>query len=367
MKIISFDVGIKNMAYCVFTKKGEHIDDFIGAVADIKSSNSECHRPELFDILDWNVVNLIEEPIINIQKTCEMALKNKKGSHICGKKAKYEIFLEGSPEKRDVERTEFYELRSQNSEIFMSATAPIKSSSLKNEINSPEKYSRCFCEKHAKMTEYIIPTKQHTITFLKKQKLGELQIIAQTHKIPDTNLTDKRQVLLEKIQKYYERMCLMTINTPKKRADEYSLIYIGQRIKKLFDEIPSMNGVTHVLIENQISIVASRMSIIQGLLTQYFIMRHEELSGSLHLEFISSKNKLKLFTDKQITNTSTSASQKYKQHKEDSIIYTKQLLEKYTNLHHWLPVLNTSKKDDLADCFLQGMWYINEKGIINLS
>ena len=313
MKIISFDVGIKNMAYCVFTKKGEQID-----------------------ILDWNVINLIEEPIINIQKTCEMTLKNKKSYHICGKKAKYEIFFEGSPEKRDVD-----------------------SINLENEINNPGKYSRCFCEKHAKMTEYIIPTKQHTTTFLKKQKLGELQIIAQTHKIPDTNLTDKRQVLLEKIQKYYERMYLTTINTPKKRADEYSLIYIGQRIKKLFDEIPSMKEVTHVLIENQISIIASRMSIIQGLLTQYFIMRHEELSGSLHLEFISSKNKLKLFTDKQITNTSTSASQKYKQHKDDSIIYTKQLLEKYTNLHHWLPVLNTSKKDDLADCFLQGMWYIN--------
>ena len=119
-----------------------------------------------------------------------------------------------------------------------------------------------------------------------------------------------------------------------------------------------MDDVTHVLIENQISTIASRMSIIQGLLAQYFIMKQDR---DFVLEFISSKNKLKNFDGKTLPTKATTASQKYRQHKTDSILYTRQLLETYTGFRSWLPVLDTPKKDDLADCFLQGMWYLQKE------
>ena len=47
-----------------------------------------------------------------------------------------------------------------------------------------------------------------------------------------------------------------------------------------------------VIIENQISTLASRMKTLQGMITQYFIMKNIP-----QIEFISASCKLKLFAD----------------------------------------------------------------------
>jgi len=309
MKVVSFDVGIKNMAYCVLSVKDREVEN-VTTDENIKE----------LEIIDWNVVDLMDpSETEDVTKKCTVTLKNKK---ICGRKSKY------------------------------------------------EKGEHCFCEKHAKTSEYIIPTKECSPAYVKKLKIGELQQKMVDSGIPGMLTTDKRPQLLEKIHHYYENHCLVLIVKKKKRADECSLIHIGQRIKQLFDAIPAMRDVTHVIIENQISSIASRMSIIQGLLTQYFIMRHDDSELVQHtplvLEFISSKNKLKMFSEKQVVTKATTTSQKYRQHKTDSIVYSKKILEKYPKLGSWLPVLDTTKKDDLADCFLQGVWYIyKDKNVLS--
>jgi hypothetical protein len=54
----------------------------------------------------------------------------------------------------------------------------------------------------------------------------------------------------------------------------------------------------------------------------------------------------------------------YKQHKKDGIFYCRGILESNSWLKGHIELLNTKKKDDLADCFLQGIWYlIREKRI----
>ena len=47
-----------------------------------------------------------------------------------------------------------------------------------------------------------------------------------------------------------------------------------------------------VIIENQISTIASRMKTLQGMISQYFIMK-----GIPSIEFISSINKLKIINN----------------------------------------------------------------------
>jgi hypothetical protein len=344
MKVVSFDVGIKNMAYCVLHHSALKMPNgnvtFNSFVADesalqmrkgVSVNDRDEKDPGCLEIIDWNVVDLMDtSDNVDVTKKCTVTLKNKK---ICGRKSKY------------------------------------------------EKGEHCFCEKHAKTCEYIIPNKECSPAYFKKLKIGELQQKMVDSGIPGMLTSDKRPQLLEKIQNYYTNHCLVLIVTKKKRADECSLISIGQRIKQLFDAIPAMRDVTHVIIENQISSIASRMSIIQGLLTQYFIMRHDDtvidplwdstLTTPTHkpplvLEFISSKNKLKMFSEKQIVTKTTTTSQKYRQHKTDSIAYSKQILEKYPKLGSWLPVLDTTKKDDLADCFLQGIWYVyKDKNVLS--
>jgi hypothetical protein len=57
----------------------------------------------------------------------------------------------------------------------------------------------------------------------------------------------------------------------------------------------------------------------------------------------------------------------YKQHKNDSVNYCSQIIQKNPILEKWNHVLSTLKKDDLADCFLQGIWWLKTHKIINIA
>jgi hypothetical protein len=122
-----------------------------------------------------------------------------------------------------------------------------------------------------------------------------------------------------------------------------------------------------VIIENQISPIANRMKTIQGMIAQYFIM-----CGIQDVTFVSSVNKLKAFTDtdqnKSAQNKSAqnkSAQNKLDQNKSDykdrkklGIEVTKGIIEK---MKDWAPFfLAHKKKDDLADSFLQGIWFLQK-------
>jgi hypothetical protein len=112
--------------------------------------------------------------------------------------------------------------------------------------------------------------------------------------------------------------------------------------------------ITHVILENQISTIANRMKTIQGMLAQYFIMRGRP---DIVIEFVSSSNKLKDFVAEKNTT--------YKQHKKDGIAICSRFLENNPGWSGWVSVLQTTKRDDLADSFLQGIWYLKRGNIIS--
>ena len=143
------------------------------------------------------------------------------------------------------------------------------------------------------------------------------------------------------------------------------LIEIGKNMKKELDKV-NFDDIQHIVIENQLSPLASRMKTIQGMLAQYFIMKYE--NSSIH--FVSSANKLKQFEDKnkskkdiEIKNK-ISTNPNYKEHKKDGIFYTKEIIDKNEFFKNWKEKMNTRKKDDLADCFLQGLWFFKQQNII---
>jgi hypothetical protein len=201
----------------------------------------------------------------------------------------------------------------------------------------------------------LIPFPEASPSSLKKQTVEELLKIQQTyfpHSVSKEKTTKK--ALLETLMASFETKCFQPLVQPKeKTSNNTDLVSIGKNMKHMLNQIEGIREITHVIIENQISPIANRMKTVQGMLAQYFIMN----DSAIQIEFISSSNKLKYFV-RPIKEEPVKQKQSYKQNKQHGILYCSQLLESNESFHSWKPVLQTSKKDDLSDCFLQGIWYL---------
>jgi hypothetical protein len=341
--IISFDVGMKNLAYCLFQVDSDNQSD------DLNN----------FKVLKWEVINLCS-PIVH---KC-----NNGGTENCKDDAKY----------------------------------------CKIAVNYDDENTECasigyYCNKHAKKcTTLKVPPCELDIKKIKKQKLVDIKKIIEKYNIKQTvtlngaatyntdhvdnneniiiQVETKRQKnnkeqLLDIIQEELNKKYLQPIENV--RANEIDLLTLGKNmmieldkfvVKQnnldeshengtggLGDMINSMKyKIDIVIIENQISTIASRMKTLQGMLAQYFIMKDVPC-----IEFISASNKLKMFMTKKKTT--------YTERKLESVEVTKELLEKLPLLKEYKGILDKNKKkDDLADCFLQGIYYLTVKNMINI-
>ena len=280
-RLLSFDVGIKNMAYCLL---------------DL-SQNS---------ILEWTVLNLCDDPSsTNTTKiTCTQTLQNGKP---CKQKAKYKY--------------------------------------------KDQQYA---CEKHAKSSkQYNIPKVDQKKSAL--AKLSVIQLRTQwTNTVGLDQITNKthpktKADTLQEILAFYEKTNWELLPKAKKtNAGKVDLVTIGRSLHQQLINNPIMKTVDCVIIENQISPIANRMKTLQGMLAQHYISL-----GIPNIEFVSSSNKLKELAPQSGAKTA------YKQHKQDGIFYGEKFLkEQICNHEKWLDHFQKSpKRDDLADCFLQGLWY----------
>ena len=285
--IVSFDIGIKNLAYCVFTTGTAGLS-----------------------IVGWGIANLaLQDAVEKPQCNCAKA----RASGPCGKTASYTY---GEDQR--------------------------------------------FCKTHAKSSGKLIPTKELSAAAFKKMKIEELTNLCTKYGI-GIGATDKKPDILAKVVAHFAARTLVPVVVAKsKNANQIHLVEIGKRIKAQFDEVFSRYTPTHVILENQISPIAGRMNTIQGMVAQYFIMR--DTDDRLKIDFISSAGKLKGFTDKvQETNT-------YKDHKRDGIAFCHQFMAANPLLASFRQIIEAAtKKDDLADCFLQGVYYLKRENIIMYS
>ena len=279
MKILSIDVGVKNLAICLF----------------------EVINKDDFKILIWDVVDL--ENTVTYKCNCMC----KKTTKTCDKKASY------------------------------------------------MKEDQFFCKTHAKNTEFIIPTKEFNTNKLSKLKMADL-----------LSLCDKYHILtpLQKTLKLLKSdiVNIMTSFTKEKMLSPANaksnkvvdLVSLGKNLLASFDTIFHDHSIDLVLIENQISPLAMKMKTLQGMISQYFIMRNVN-----DIKFVSSKNKLKHFEE---TDTKSS----YSERKKMSIKVCHDILVKNKHIIDNFDIFEKSnKKDDLADSFLQGLVYLSDFNIIH--
>jgi hypothetical protein len=276
MKILSIDVGIKNLAFCLLEKQ----------VKEATEMSLE------YKIVSWDSISLLN------QNSCQL----------CDKPAKF------------CKDGDFY------------------------------------CRKHAKTIEqYQVPSASDlNLKRLSRDRLEEyiktndisLDILKQPKKCV------KRVTILEELERYNKTRFFDPVK--EDNAGLVSLIEIGINLQRRLDEILTGEKLDMILIENQLSSIAVRMKTLQGMLTQYFIMR-----GYKSIEYIGSQNKLKLFMDKDNKDNKDNKTT-YSDRKRLGIQYCRGVLVE-KNWDDWLKFMEAhAKRDDLADCFLQGLWWINK-------
>ena len=127
--------------------------------------------------------------------------------------------------------------------------------------------------------------------------------------------------------------------------------------------------ITKVLLENQPVLKNPLMKSIQMIIYGYFGYEKNIMGRELEdIKLINASNKLKLGKNLKDINNSEDIlkiKSKYTKNKKLAIIYTNHFLkerlivedyEKYNDIFN-----NHKKKDDLADAFLQGLYYIENK------
>lgn len=373
MRIISFDVGMKNLAYCLFS-----IPDPIVGTTNTSASTTPSELIHKIHVERWDVIDLRFEPNLSGEVTADSApvapVAPKRTCMNDGKLAKW-MHLPGGH--------------------GISGSSP-----------SPSPF--IYCSKCSEKSKYKTPSREilpikRKPELLTKKKLGELMDIkanlsttmnqtVNNNGQSETamNLKLRKSDLIQEITTTLSRDYLEPFDEskysnylagtappdkPKKvnytYAHDLDLITYGRNMMKHLDAIlyaPSTSApIDMMIIENQISTLASRMKTLQGMITQYFIMKHIPI-----IEFISASCKLKLFTD---TNTNTNVdlmntdtvcvdASTYADRKRSGIAVCRSLGEisrkRNSDYAKWMPVFeNHKKKDDLADCFLQGLWRVH--------
>lgn len=297
MKIISFDVGVKNLAYCII----------------------EITSETKYHIYDWNILDLTKNP----QENTENDIKNIKCYHtFCKKNPKYV---------------------SKNDDIY-------------------------YCGIHVKKQQYVLP--KHQLSGISKFNKGELinHINQLKKKYPFVSLLYSTKLGSEKVSKnnimdFISSLYIKPYKSKNVSCKDISLIEVGKILKIVLREVidsHNINITDIVLIENQISPIASRMKTIQGMVTQFFIDHNIP-----NIHYISSSTKLKVKVNNDV-NTSTYKDRKkcgieilydyflenriYKlREKDNHIDYDYSLWKEHFDKH--------KKKDDLADSFLQAVYW----------
>jgi hypothetical protein len=318
--ILSFDVGIKNLAYCVMEKNDEN-----------------------FKILNWGIINLIDDVEkcmfqINSEKKCD----NNANYSLCHKE-KEVVFLN---ETCDFLCCENHKNKSIPSFIKIDKNKIIKKKTKnKSKTKKEEIIPMCmYCENES---DYYISTNKYC-------GLCEIHNKKYSKKI-EKNIQIKKKNIMN--------------------CDDFPLLDLCKILFEKFDLHSEFLNIDEVLIENQPGRlnnkikVGNKIKTVASFIFSYFIMRgiiekDKTKSSIKNVRFVSASNKLKI--DEKTTNKilNKNEAKNINNTKETREIYnlTKNLGKQYCCSlidNKDKETLNKyKKKDDMCDAFLQGFQYL---------
>ena len=326
MIIISWDVGIIHLAYCVL----QYLHD--------EKTNKTSVR-----ILDWDEINLVEDDRIKL--VCCGFMKAKKGAdaETCGKNATYYLQtpidskIYGFCKTHLLQHTNYWS-EEKTKAMFKQTTQTGTCNFIKKDGTECEKNSKIIY-KNDNLSNQVNPVKDaiesYYCTAHYKSELSK--------RIKDYSPQLIKNLIVKKYPTHKLQYTLV------KKLDELS-----EHFAKL--------GVEEVIIENQPSLKHPKMKSIANTLFDYFIIRgYVDKIHNLDIQlvrFMCPSNKLKVNNDNtiEVFKANKDDKKKYKLTKALGIQYTKQLLNSDEEQLDYLDLYK--KKDDICDAYLQGRYYL---------
>ena len=304
MKILSWDVGIKNLAFCLM---------------EITDSDSDNRSVE---IKEWGIINLLEE----VTKKCHGFIDSKNNRSECVKKCTHYYQNGGNTHYFcGLHKNQYVKI---NKEIL--------------ELESIKTKDKC--ERHKNSGEQCNKKATYKININ-----GESQKVCTNH----TNLIKK---------KHDSNTIQKVIKTNANKAPTGPII---EKLIVQMDKRKHFLDVDYVLIENQPSLKNPKMKSIASSLYFWFLCEKVRYANDpkcklKEVMYLSPSNKLKINDDNiQKEINALPKNKQYKYTKDMAVVKTKQLIK---NNDKWTNFLSSnSKKDDLCDCYLQGLFFINNK------
>lgn len=322
-KVLSFDVGIVNLAYCII---------------EINKINNT------FKILKWDIINLADN-------------RNK-----C-------IFIKRTKEQCDTIATRKLKFNKENIKYYCTshiskATIETKDINISWDLVENKDIVKCaLCNKKGYYKSNTIEGQYCRVHHKTISRRCNIICGAKTC----NNMISKALYLDNNIEigwcnEHHETEFKLYVDKITKKisqkSNKISRVTLCLSMLKKFDEIPELLQVDKVLIENQPSYINPTMKSISNFIFSYFIRKgiyEKELTQSTIQDvcFCSPSNKIKVGGSKANDKIENTQAQKvYKVTKKLGIEFCKALIndnETYIKLLN-----NHKKKDDLADAFLQG-------------
>lgn len=332
-KTLSFDVGIKNLAYCLL----EINDD-----------------DQTFAIIKWDIIDLV-----NDRKLCNHKKRNGKFCDSVGTKMiKFN------------DHSIYYYCKSH----ITKAKFNIHDVDVHWDQNKSENIEQCvmcnndgiyicnllegqYCKNHCKTA-----TKKHNLLCSSKSCKCPIDkgLYLSTSNSPDIN--DNQLEIgwcIEHFTDGYDAYLKKKTKNISQNCNNISLCTLGTSMFEQLDKIPEFLQVDEILVENQPTFINPKMKSVSALLYSYFIMRgiveRDKTNSTIsNVTFCSPSNKIKVggkIANNKLENTDKE--KVYKITKNLSVKFCKALIDDNIN---YVNLLNDhKKKDDLADAFLQGI------------
>ena len=139
-------------------------------------------------------------------------------------------------------------------------------------------------------------------------------------------------------------------------------LQLGDKMVKELDKMSEMLHVDTVIIENQPALKNPIMKTVQMMLYSYFLINGytSDISSIKNMEMINARNKLKVYKGPNIECPYPDTKvNRYKRNKFFAIKYCEKMITdediKFVDLY-----TNSKKKDDLSDCYLQGIYWLTK-------